>query len=76
LQKLEYLVPDPKINPRYGDHDKEELLFCPRRSYFSWIRGKNNKQSLEMMYSFFDYLYFYKEQDNLSCGDQVFMIKK
>jgi hypothetical protein len=52
----EYLVPSPETNPRYCDHDKVELFICLRRSYFIWIRGMNNKKSLEMMYSFFDYL--------------------
>lgn len=52
----EYLVPGPEINSRHCDHDKVGLLFCLRRSYFSWIRRMNNKKCLEMMYSFFDYL--------------------
>jgi len=55
-QSSEYLIPGPEINPSYCDHGKLELLSCLRRSFYSWIRGMNNKKFLEMMYSFFDYL--------------------
>ena len=43
----EYVAPGPEINARYCGHDKLGLLFCLRRSYFSWIKGMNNKKSLE-----------------------------